>query len=312
MRVMTLSQALLLLVSSLGLGQEEGKIPEEAQKLVFEFEVMEEGIISKAPLDSLLTNYGKHLEKLQAALQEKGDLDGALALSKERETIAAGQAGEVTENDPPELAKARHLYDEAREKMISEVSAEVLPLRKKLIEDLGTVIEELTKAGRIDDALATKARFDAEVEKLNEVSLPKPAPRGLSEGRISFKLQIDGRSYLLLRGDEVWYDHRGGAWTKPGLHNGNFPTTINRNVEWLPKWNDKVTERFDADLGLPTDGDPYTVKVRVSNGRGIAKVIQPPTPENDWTTKIELFDGTEEGKGFGNSSWLDFRVDWER
>lgn len=292
-------------------GEENAELPEQAKSLLFEFEVLEEEAFRRAPLDRLLNNYGKHLEELQKKLQDSGNLDGALAVERERKAIESGSAGRETGNDPPELKKARLLYEDARGKMLAAADEKVQPLRRKLIENLERLVAELTRAGKINEALAVKARLDLEADRLNSAKATGPDRPERVSGRIQIKVQVDGRSHVLLRGDEIWFDHRGGAWTKPGLHQGSHPTRINDKTKWMPVWNGNLTHKFDAGIGLPVAGDAFSATARVSSGRGMATIVQQPAPENDYTIKVELFDGRPDGRGFNSSDWLDFRIDWK-
>jgi hypothetical protein len=127
---------------------------------------------------------------------------------------------------------------------------------------------------------------------------------------LKVRVQVDGLGHLHLRGGEIWFDHSRGRATAPGRHQGEHPTYLNDKTEWRPVWSGNVTQRYAAGIALPTQGNPATLHVRQSGGRGHAVVLQQPNSTNDYTAIIELRDQTEDGRAFNGSDWLEFRLSW--
>lgn len=310
-RFPAVSRLILSVLWTVPLFGAEGELPAEASALVFEFEVLQEKVFSEMPVDRLVNQYVDHLGGILATLQSSGNLDGALAVSEEIELARRGEVTEAGEKDPPELRQARSVYLKTRQEMEEKAREKILPLRQGLAKALENLKRDYTVKGKIEEAIAIKSYLDTFLVEAPEAEMVRSQPPGSGEGNADIRLQIDGRSYLCLRGDEMWYDHRGGAWTRPGLHEGIYPTYIDRKVEWMPVWKDKVTERYDAGLGIPVGVEDLDLSVRVSDGRAQVKVVQTPAKENDYTIKLELLDANEEGKGYGGSDWVRFRLSWK-
>ncbi len=302
---------LLPLVPATPIVAEGGKLPQKASALVFEFEVLQEKALSEIPLDRLVEQYVAHLEGIQEQMQSDGNLDGALAAAKEVEVASSGEITKGAETDPKQLTKARATYLNTRKEMEERAQAGIVTLRKKLVAALENLQKEFTINGKIDEAIAIKNYIDQLPVDEAPPSVTLTRQSVAQKGDIDIKLQIDGKSFLCLRGDELWYDHRGGSWKPPGRHNGAHPTHINQKVEWMPVWKDKETERYDAGLGIPVGVDHLDLNIRISDGRAQVEVVQTPSKNNDYTIKLELLDANEDGKGFGGASWVRFRLSWK-
>jgi hypothetical protein len=165
----------------------------------------------------------------------------------------------------------------------------------------------LTAQGRIQEAVAVRTvREEVELIEVTPINTGRPTMKK----ELFLKVQVDGLTHLYLRGDTIWFDHTRGRAHPPGLHEGIFPTYIDRTIEWLPVWEDNVTQALAYETGLPLEGIAPEVRVRAGAGRGIAEVIQQPGETNDYTTIVELRDETRGGKRFGGSDWLEIKIYW--
>ncbi len=298
-----------LIISSLVefLGARE--LPTEASALEFEFEVI---VAEKQkPIETLNGHYLNRLDSVEKQVQATGDLSAVLAVKKERESIE--QTG-LPLSDPPgdepeSLKESREIYAQSRTALEASIEQEIAPERKAFLERLAGLKEKYTQESRLKDAVAVKNLADRIASETPD-PIVASSSKGRRRGEMKFKVQVDGRTYLKIRGEEVWFDHTKGAFRRPGLHNGVFPTYINTTTEWMPVWNGNVTEPFDADAGLPTAEPAPELEIRSEEGRGYAEVVEQPTAENDFTATIVLRDERRGGGGFNSSDWIGFRVSW--
>lgn len=184
----------------------------------------------------------------------------------------------------------------ATEERIKEKSRAVIALLK-------THLERETKAGDLEAGIALKREIERLEEAAGGASFSPAAPVSNS-GHLTVKIQIDGYSELKLRGSELWIDHTKGSGALPGKHSGENPTTVDR-TEWMPKWDGRITDRYQLKESLPVDdASKLEIRVKKLEGRGEVEVLDQPTKENDFTTKFGMKDG---GSG---ADWLEFRISW--
>ncbi len=127
-------------------------------------------------------------------------------------------------------------------------------------------------------------------------------PAGPTVQSIHVSAQVDGRSLLVIRGNEVGWAHI--DWAAPGRHQGSdFPTMIN-GEKWFPVWPDTgdpallhcncESDFFDQlDPSLPEE--PVSVSVDLVIGRGLVCVEELPTAENGWTLIVDFDDNSGGG-----------------
>ena len=285
------------------------KLPTEASALEFEFEVI---VAEKQkPIKTLNGHYLNRLDSVRETIQSTGDLEGVLGVGKEREAIEETGTPLVNppESEPALLKESRAIYKQSRIALEKSIELEIAPERKAVISKLADLKQNYTQEARLEDALAVEAlaqRISSET--------PEPIVANATmekfHGDIEIKAQIDGVSFLKLRGNEIWFDHTKGSFAKPGLHSGEFPTYINTTIEWMPEWTGNVTAPFDAGSGLPTSEPMPDLDIRNTEGRGYAEVVEQPTKDNDFTATITLRDGEKDRKAFLGSDWIGFRVSW--
>jgi len=291
---------------------ESPSLPEEVDPLRLDHEILLTEV--EKPLGILAGHYLRKLEKLQKETQATGDLQAVLAIQKEIEAVReAGQPpDEPVARQPSGLAQARRIYRRAREKIEKRIAPRRAALQRKYAADLAALQQTLTREGRLDDALAVKREAQLVREEIGRVTALDPDPKPDERDReVKLRMQVDGVSHLLVRGDEIWYDHRNGRAAPPGRHQGEFPTYIDDDGEWMPEWEGSVTEPHDIGLGLPAGEPAPELHLRMSpEGRGHAEIVEQPSRENGYTARIELRDESRRGKRYFGSEWMEFRLWW--
>ncbi|MHA2102497.1 MAG: zinc ribbon domain-containing protein [Candidatus Hodarchaeales archaeon] len=130
---------------------------------------------------------------------------------------------------------------------------------------------------------------------------------------ISFRALIDGEDDLLLRGNEIWYNHK--EFYLPGLHDSNnFSTQIN-NYNWYPKF----PYVNNGELDLVQESEPlkdysYIPKYKIDYSLelveipedGSVVITQQPSVENNYTLLLSIHDGP-----VGGSWWYEFNILYE-
>lgn len=115
-------------------------------------------IKTEASLNALHLNYIKQLDKLKANAQKSGDLDQLLAIEKEATALLKGESD--IDAKFGELARARAMFDEAHQNIWQTVANNLETLNLVYVEQLVALQGELTREGRIEDAVFVKAYVD--------------------------------------------------------------------------------------------------------------------------------------------------------
>jgi multidrug efflux pump subunit AcrA (membrane-fusion protein) len=272
-----------------------------------------------APLTELDKLYLGQLEKLGQQSQDRGALEEVIAVRAEQARIK-GQAAEAKGTDFPDLVKIRAIYEKSKAERTALMHQQLLPVIERHKGQLEALRTAQTQQNLLEDAIRTNEELTkiAALEKQVSEAQDKPVPGALSPALppvgtganvLKVKVQVDGKSRLVLKDGKVWFDHTNGRASPPGRHEGEFPTYLNDKTEWKPVWTGSVTEPFAADFAFPAD-PPAKIKLRMADGRGIAEVIQQPTPENAHTAIVELRDEKKDGGVFFGSDWMEFRLSW--
>jgi hypothetical protein len=134
-------------------------------------------------------------------------------------------------------------------------------------------------------------------------------------GQVHVRIHIDGRSWVVIQGDELWLKHFDFA--APGRHMGADHPTVIDGEEWYPEWpfgpppeegrdcgGCETVDRFYLKDQLPTSGE-VQVELEVIEERGSTTLIAEPTSENGYTIAVELDDN-----GPSSSVWYEVVVHW--
>jgi len=271
------------------------------------------------PLKELDKLYLGQLEKLGEESQARGALEELIAVRAEQGRIE-GRAPEAKGTDFPDFVKMRGIYEKSKTERTTLMHQRLLPVIERHKGQLEALRTEQTQQNLLEDAIRTNEELTrvTALETLVRAAQQNPAVvvpgpalarTDAAASALKVKVQIDGISRLLLRDGKVWFDHTRGRAEPPGQHEGQFPTYLNDKIEWMPVWTGAITEPFATDFQFPKE-KPAEIKLRMSDGRGIAEVIQQPSARNDHTTIIELRDQNKDGGAFFGSDWIEFRLSW--
>jgi hypothetical protein len=126
---------------------------EELQKK-FETASSEIGSKYEKERSELGGKYVGALQKFEATLQEKGELEELLTVRKERELFIASATPGA--EGPPELSRLRTLYTESRAPIDKRQKEEIVRLMGAYLNQLETLQSELTRTGEIEAAVVVK------------------------------------------------------------------------------------------------------------------------------------------------------------
>ena len=162
---------------------------------------------------ALDTWYLAELDKLQAARAKLGDLDGAIAIKKERERMASHSptTPEQIQAMPAPLRTLRAGYDQGLKKSADEGARRIDTARRKYLADLEALQKRITTTGDIDKALLVKAekdRFIAEMAAGPAATISQPATFARYAGVWLIRYQNGAiRQYTIEpNGDVEWTD----------------------------------------------------------------------------------------------------------
>ncbi|MDF1814098.1 MAG: LamG domain-containing protein [Verrucomicrobiales bacterium] len=113
----------------------------------------------EAPLENLASTYEKKLNELKDEVQQIGDLKKALAVQKEISEFRDGK------NSVPkgftELVRLRSIYDRAYTNLVNDASQKTILLTRAYVANLQNLQMELTREGKLEEALAVKKQIDS-------------------------------------------------------------------------------------------------------------------------------------------------------
>lgn len=139
-------------------------------RLLFEVERVE----ARKSLVELQDKLDQALERLGDELQRDGDLEGLLFIKEEREAFR-----ERTEPAPPSsiepLNSLRQIYWKERASLQGGIDQADGAALANYRESLESIVRELTKAGRFDEALAVKEAIEKAEAEIKGIELIKPA-----------------------------------------------------------------------------------------------------------------------------------------
>ena len=137
----------------------------------------------------------------------------------------------------------------------------------------------------------------------------RPAPAALdpAQGKLRIISLIDGSDFVKIRGNQIWFEHRG--WQLPGKTQdfasgpADEPTLLNA-FEWKPVWNGNLSEPLAGRIpALPARS--AEIKLNPHQARGAASIVEQPSAANDFTLTLLLDDDAA-----GGAEWYDVTLDW--
>lgn len=153
-------QAWFLQIAMMGVCFAEAVVTFE--KLQSSYQAALSDVVEKGEVEikRLSDGYVSAVARLENEFQAAGKLDLLLKARQEREQFL--KSGKPGADDTPEIARLTAILDQNQKQVRDKVSASVSELSGKYIEQLELLQAELTKSGKIDDAILVKA----EVEKI--------------------------------------------------------------------------------------------------------------------------------------------------
>lgn len=115
-------------------------------------------VVHEEAVADLKGKYAAALEKEQEAAQKLGDLEAAISFKAEKEAVQAPGFNPAAkeEKGPMKLQKMRATYEVALLKLEQTRNTRLAPITKAAVSALQALVSDLTKSGRLDEALATK------------------------------------------------------------------------------------------------------------------------------------------------------------
>ena len=155
-------------------------------------------------------------------------------------------------------------------------------------------------------------RIQTTVPTPSPTPTPTPTPQPPAENELRIRSLIDGRTQLVVRGDELHWHHL--DYAAPGLHGlVNEPTFVNQR-RWIPQWPEQGGNCFcdcdssSFDFSPPGPALPLRelmVELEIISGRGGIQVIQQPDPTNDFTLVVGFDDNA-----WGGPDWYEAVMRW--
>jgi hypothetical protein len=173
--------AVLLLIAvqpAHGQGTEEAapsRIPELAQMLG-DYRQKQSNALAEfnTQHENLRQKYRQALESAAQSASQKGDLDTVVAIRREIALLESPGVKELADPPAPAVEKLRGIYSEQRLKIQAAEDKAAAPLLEEVLRSLTGLEGDLTRAQRIEDALAVRA-------VRQEMENNRPSPSKLAE-----------------------------------------------------------------------------------------------------------------------------------
>jgi RNA polymerase sigma factor (sigma-70 family) len=112
---------------------------------------------------------------------------------------------------------------------------------------------------------------------------------------LEIKALVDGSDVVRISGNKLWLEHR----------EFKLPENVSINEKpWKPVWNSRTNASFEGLLPVFKPGGPQKFQVLKRTGRGDVGIIQMPTPGNNETLALWIYD-YESG-----ADWYDLQISW--
>jgi len=146
------------------------------------------------------------------------------------------------------------------------------------------------------------------ITRLTIISFVLGATLSVFGAQLDIKAFIDGRSDLVIQGNNVWWHHY--DYAAPGRWLGaNEPTYLN-SFSWFPDWpqpgenrdcgcNSSVYDQLSPPLGV--DGSP--ISVAIISARGSVTIVQQPSQNNGFAAIVEFDDNPP-----GGAAWYEISI----
>jgi hypothetical protein len=193
----------------------------------------------------------QELLKLKEEFTSAGDLDSALAVEAELN-------GRESATKPARLVAAKESFNRAVQRVTDT-------LRPAYVRELTALRSDLTKAGKLAEAVAVDNELKAQVATASAPAGSAGSPAaGLPSGAVVIEALIDGPSELRVQKDGIYWINVANA--KPGRHTGKKEPTYVNDVAWQPEWKNPADRGDDK-------SKPYLLPQRLDSPRLDFKLI---------------------------------------
>jgi hypothetical protein len=134
-------------------------------------------------------------------------------------------------------------------------------------------------------------------EQQAEAAAAEAQRKAADARRVRIKVSVDGSGTVKVRDGKLWYEVN--SFSAP-----DKPITVN-GVDWTPVWNAGVSDVFDAFSPPLTSFKGRTVNLKRISGRGRIKIVDQPSPDNNYTLSVSLDDSAEWG-----ADWYEVELTW--
>jgi hypothetical protein len=200
-------------------------------------EVMREVQLEAAarPLNDLEVKYREALEKKRVTAQGSGNLDYLMAVRAELDLLAEGDEAAAAPQQA-DLAKLRQIYREQKTRLASQVESAMLAADRDFAKEMNTLILDLTKAGKADEALKVRTKLDAFIKEAQAKRLQAAAPKPAADDPALEEDEkgVDALKKLLTSG--AWSWHVGDTDTPSHGAIRFLETGAVSGISWLSGW----------------------------------------------------------------------------
>jgi formylglycine-generating enzyme required for sulfatase activity len=129
-----------------------------------------------AAIVDLNVKYVAALDRALQTAQQAGNLEDAVAIKGEKEAVAFGKGVPATDEEKtrPTMQQLRATYRSALTRIQAESAKKLQPLQAIFEKSLDALITSLTKAGKLEEAMAVKKQRDA-------LAVAAPVPKVLGQ-----------------------------------------------------------------------------------------------------------------------------------
>jgi hypothetical protein len=128
-------------------------------------------------------------------------------------------------------------------------------------------------------------------------------PKAVTPHRLVVKAYIDGSDFLMMRGNQLRWVHRG--WELPGLDEAKEPTFLN-GTAWWPKWQNGLVSLPTTVADPLPSSPPGQVRLVATKARGSVIFAEQPSSQNDHSLTV-LFDDD----GIVGADWYEIALEWD-
>lgn len=219
----------------------------------------------------LNTKFAAALDRAQETAQKAGNLDEAIAIKKEKEAVLAGGYSPSAAEDPKtptSIKTLRTTYRSTVAKLELERDKKWQPLKEALSQSLNSVIDMLTKSGKLDEAVAAK-KLQAELLASKALPAITGTPKDIYTNSLGMKFvtvpdtnimicihETRKQDYAAFASENTEAD---ASWKVPATKEGVQVSDADDHPVVMVNWNDAVafcawlSKKENKEYRLPSD-----------------------------------------------------------